>query len=168
MPGKPTLPPIYRHLTPVQVPDEILGLLNDPYIFSNSGDLTTKEILKRFQDRRGQISITDVNEVYNRNENSSRPPARRVETDPAVWSGEATVRTIQEPPMVHAQNGPGTPPNRWRGRPDMANPSPYATGSQFNQSDSQLDNNDHNQRREWRNSGWRQQQGSGLGVSGNS
>ncbi|KAI5466678.1 hypothetical protein BGZ63DRAFT_4880 [Mariannaea sp. PMI_226] len=148
-----------------QVPDEILGLLNDPYIFSNSGDLSTKEILKRFQDRRGQISITDVNEVYNRNDNTSRPPARRVETDPAVWSGEATVRTIQEPPAVHSHNGPGTPPNRWRGRPDMANPSPY--GSQFNQSDSQLDNSDHNQRREWRNSGWGRQ-GGGLGVSGNS
>lgn len=152
-----------------QVPDEILGLLNDPYIFSNSGDLSTKDILKRFQDRRGQISISDVNEVYNRQDSSTRPPARRVETDPAVWQGEATVRTIQEPPMVHSQNGPGTPPNRWRGRNDGPNPSPYG-GSQFNQSDSQLDNSEHSQRREWRNSnsGWRQQGNGGLGVSGNS
>ncbi|KAF4985126.1 hypothetical protein FDECE_16800, partial [Fusarium decemcellulare] len=149
-----------------QVPDEILGLLNDPYIFSNSGDITTKEILKRFQDRRGQISITDVNEVYNRQDNSTRPPARRVETDPAVWQGEATVRTIQDPSMPYANNGPGTPPTRWRGRNDLANPSPYGA-NQFNQSDSQLDNVEHSRRREWRNSGMARQ-GSGLGVSGNS
>ncbi|KAK7409187.1 Rho-type GTPase activating protein Rga1 [Neonectria punicea] len=153
-----------------QVPDEILGLLNDPYIFSNSGELSTKDILKRFQDRRGQISIADVNEVYNRQDNSTRPPARRVETDPAVWQGEATVRTIQEPSMVHTQNGPGTPPARWRGRNDMTNPSPYGNANQFNQSDPQLDNSEHSQRREWRNSnsaGWGRQ-GGGLGVSGNS
>ncbi|KAM5356173.1 hypothetical protein ACJ41O_002819 [Fusarium nematophilum] len=150
-----------------QVPDEILGLLNDPYIFSNSGDITTKEILKRFQDRRGQISITDVNEVFNRPDNSTRPPARRVETDPAVWQGEATVRTIQDPSMPYANNnGPGTPPNRWRGRNDLGHPSPYGA-NQFNQSDSQLDNTEHSQRREWRNSGWGRQ-GSGLGVSNNS
>lgn len=149
-----------------QVPDEILGLLNDPYIFSNSGEITTKEILKRFQDRRGQISITEVNEVYNRQDNSTRPPARRVETDPALWQGEASVRPMQDPPMPHANNGPGTPPTRWRGRNDLANPSPYAA-NQFNQSDSQLDSAEHSRRREWRNSGLARQ-GSGLGVSGNS
>ncbi|KAF4977423.1 hypothetical protein FZEAL_6052 [Fusarium zealandicum] len=146
-----------------QVPDEILGLLNDPYIFSNSGDMTTKEILKRFQDRRGQISIADVNEVYNRQDNSTRPPARRVETDPAVWQGEATVRTIQDPSMPYASNGTGTPPTRWRARNDGGNPSPYGA-NQFNQSDSQLDNVEQGRRREWRNSGVGRQ-GSGLGVS---
>lgn len=144
-----------------QVPDEILALLSDPYIFSNSGEMSTKEILKRYQDRRGQISITEVNEVYNRQDSSTRPPPRRVETDPSLWQGEATVRTIQDPPpMPYANNnnGPGTPPQRWGG---MAHPSPYA--NQFNQSDSQLDN-DHTPRRDWRNSGWGRQ-GSGLGVS---
>ncbi|KAM0343364.1 hypothetical protein ACHAPU_008685 [Fusarium lateritium] len=150
-----------------QVPDEILGLMNDPYIFSNSGDLTTRDILKRFQDRRGQISITDVNEVYNRQDNSTRPPARRVETDPAIWQGEATVRTIQDPSMPYpSNNGQGTPPARFRGRNDLANASPYGS-TQFNQSDSQLDSAEHSRRREWRNSGLGRQ-GSGLGVSGNS
>ncbi|KAF4500032.1 Rho-type GTPase-activating 1 [Fusarium agapanthi] len=149
-----------------QVPDEILGLMNDPYIFTNSGDLTTKDILKRFQDRRGQISIADVNEVYNRQDNSTRPPARRVETDPAVWQGEATVRTIQDPSMPNPSNGHGTPPARFRGRNDLGNASPYGV-NQFNQSDSQLDSAEHSRRREWRNSGMGRQ-GSGLGVSGNS
>jgi hypothetical protein len=142
--------------------------MNDPYIFSNSGDLTTRDILKRFQDRRGQISIADVNEVYNRQDNSTRPPARRVETDPAIWQGEATVRTIQDPSMPYSNtnNGQGTPPARFRGRNDLANTSPYGV-NQFNQSDSQLDSAEHSRRREWRNSGLGRQ-GSGLGVSGNS
>lgn len=105
--------------------------------------------------------------MYNRQDNSTRPPARRVETDPAVWQGEATVRTIHDPSMPYANNGvSGTPPSRFRGRPDMGNPSPYGA-SQFNQSDSQVDNLEHSQRREWRNSGF-SRQGSGLGVSGNS
>ena len=107
-----------------------------------------------------------MNEVYNRQDNSGRPPPRRVETDPAVWQGEATVRTIQDPTIPYANNhhGPGTPPQRWRGREDMPHPSPYA--NQFNHSDSHLDNSEHSQRRDWRNSAWRQQ-GGGLGVSNN-
>lgn len=155
----------------LKVPDEILALLSDPYIFSANGDLTTKEILRRFQERRGQISITEVNEVYNRQDNSSRPPPRRVETDPALWQGEASVRHVHETttpygvsPLGSAQPSQhGTPPTggRWRG---PSEPGPYT--SQFNHSDSNLDSPE-NQRRDWRNSGWGRQ-GSGLGVSNNS
>lgn len=108
-----------------------------------------------------------MNEAYNRQDNSTRPPARRVETDPAVWQGEASVRPMQDPPMPYANNGPGTPPTRWRGRNDLANPSSPYGANQFNQSDSQLDNTEHSRRREWRNSGLARQ-GSGVGVSGNS
>lgn len=148
-----------------QVPDEILALLNDPYLFSSSGELTTKEIMKRFQERRGQVSIADVNEVYNRQESSTRPPPRRVETDPALWQGEASVRHVQETPPYGAsphgpQQGPPSNGGRFRG---PSEPGPYS--SQFNQSDSHIDSPD-NQRREWRNSNWGRQ-GGGLGVSGN-
>jgi hypothetical protein len=151
-----------------QVPDEILSLLYDPHIFSSSGELTSKEIMKRYQERRGQISIGDVNEVYNRPDNSTRPPPKRVETDPAVWQGEASVRHVQDPAMPPPTYGTpggtpqGTPPqSRWRG---PSEPSPYRGG--YNHSDTQLDS-DQSQRRDWRNSGWGRQ-GGGLGVSGNS
>lgn len=45
----------------------------------------------------------------------------------------------------------------------MVPPSPY---NQVNHSDTQLDNPEHHQRRDWRNSGWGRQ-GGGLGVSNN-
>lgn len=144
------------------MPDSLLSLLNDPYLFSNSGETTTKEIMKRFQDRRGQISITDVNEAYNRPDNT-RPPPRRVETDPSLWQGETTVRTIHEPSVPYASSGQGTPPQRFRNPEDQ--PSPYQ--SQYDHSDSNLESSEHSQRRDWRNSGWGQQ-GNGLGVGGNS
>jgi hypothetical protein len=149
-----------------QVPLDVLALLNDPYFFNNTGDVTTKEILKRFQDRRGQVSLMDVNEVYNRGDNTTRPPPRRVETDPTVWQGETTVRPVQDPPVPYANSSnQGTPPQRpWRGGPE-GHGSPYA--NKFNHSDSHLDNTEHSQRREWRNSAWGRQ-GSGLGVGGNS
>lgn len=147
-----------------QVPDDILTLLNDPYLFANNGEITTKEILKRFQDRKGQVSIAD-HEVYNKQESSSRPPARRIDTDPALWQGETTVRPVQDVPLPYARPGQGTPPQRHPGREEGSYPSPYRN-QQYNHSDSQLDKNEQHQRREWRNSGWGRQ-GSGLGV-GNS
>ncbi|KAG9255130.1 RhoGAP domain-containing protein [Emericellopsis atlantica] len=144
-----------------QVPDEILTLLFDQSLFASPGEITTKEILRRYQDRKGQIA--DINEIHNRPDNSSRPPPRRVETDPALWSGEASVRHVQEPPMAYGQSPQGTPPKgRWRG---PSEPGPMK--QEFNHSDSQLSSAEHSQRREWRNSGWGRHN-NGLGVSGNS
>jgi hypothetical protein len=146
-----------------QVPDDILSLLNDPYLFANNGEITTKEILKRFQDRKGQVSIAD-HEVYNKQESSSRPPARRIDTDPSVWKGETTVRPVQDVPRPFAGHGQGTPPQRHLGREDGPYPSPYRN-QQYNHSDSQIDNAEQHQRREWRNSGWGRQGGLGVGNS---
>ncbi|UNI15065.1 Rho-type GTPase activating protein Rga1 [Purpureocillium takamizusanense] len=147
-----------------QVPDELLTLLNDPYLFSNNGEVTSKEILRRFQDRRGQLPPAEINEVYKRQDTSTRSPPRRVETDPSVWQGERTVRPVQDPAMpAAAYSGHGTPPREWAVQGD--HPSPYNT--RFNHSDSQLDNSEHSQRGEWRNSAWGRR-GGGLGVGGNS
>lgn len=145
------------------MPDDVLTLLADPHIFTSSSEVTTKEILKRFQERRGQIAITDVNEVYNRQDNSTRPPPRRVETDPSVWQGESSVRHVQEPPMPYANSSrQGTPPQqRYRG---PSEPSPV---SHFDHSDGPGDGPEHHHRRDWRNSAWGRQ-GGGLGVGGNS
>ncbi|POR38884.1 Rho-type GTPase-activating protein 1 [Tolypocladium paradoxum] len=150
-----------------QVPDELLTLLNDPYLFSNSGDITTKEILKRFQDRRGQIPVTEISAVFNRQDNSTRSPPRRAETDPSVWQGERSVRPVQDPAVPNAvYSGQGTPPQRWGGPGEHASPSPY-NNSRFNHSDGNLENSEHSQRGEWRNSAWGRR-GGGLGVGGNS
>ncbi|RDA83586.1 hypothetical protein CP532_4754 [Ophiocordyceps camponoti-leonardi (nom. inval.)] len=151
-----------------QVPDELLNLLNDPYLFSNSGEITTKEILRRFQDRRGQVPTIDVGEVYNRQDSSTRSPPRRVETDPAVLQGEktVTVRPVMDPA---AYSGQETPPNKWQQQQQhgpVDQPSLY-DGDRLNRSDSHLDSSDHSQRGEWRNSAWGRR-GGGVGVGGNS
>jgi len=71
---------------------------------------------------------------------------------------------VQDPAMPPAAYaGQGTPPQRWPGQGD--HPSPYNT--RFNHSDSHLDNSEHSQRGEWRNSAWGRR-GGGLGVGGNS
>jgi hypothetical protein len=143
-----------------------MDLLNDPYIFNSNGELSQKEIIKRFQDRGVQRPYNEVNEVYNRQDNSTRPPPRRVDTDPSVWQQESSVRPMQEPPIPYGNPGPGTPPQKWRSHED-GHHSPY--NQQFDRSDPQLDNPDNGQRREWRNSGWGAQgrPNGGVGITGN-
>lgn len=79
-------------------------MLNDPSLFASN---TTKDILKRFHELQGRPMppTSDVKEVYNRQDMSTRPPPRRVDTDPALWQQERSVRPIQEPPAVYG--GPG-------------------------------------------------------------
>ncbi|KAL0938923.1 rho GTPase activator [Colletotrichum truncatum] len=150
------------------VPDELMHLVNDPFVFGgNSVDLTTKDILKRYQDRIGQRpGYGEVNEAFNRPDNSTRPPPRRVETDPALWQQqESSVRPVQEPPIpvYNNQPHPNTPPQRWRGQEENGHPSPY--GNQFESSDTEGPTDA--QKREWRNSAaWGRQNG-GVGVGGN-
>jgi hypothetical protein len=158
----------------MQVPDDILALLNDTTIFgSSNSELTTKEILKRFQDRKGQMPVVEISEVYNRADNSTRPPPRRVETDPAVWQEETTVRPVQDVPMppymVSGASTPSGPPGA-RGQEDMGHlgqPSTPWKNQHFNRSDGHVDSPTHGTRKEWRNSGCGRQ-GNGLGVGGNS
>lgn len=131
--------------------------MSDPSLFAGMQDLTGKEFVKRYNERRQQISITNGNEAFNRPENATRPPPRRVETDPTLWQGETTVRTIHDPSVSSGS----TPPGLWKNPDDQ--PSPYH--SQNNSFHNDENSNNHSQRRDWRNSGWGRQ-GSGLGVSG--
>ncbi|KAG5995474.1 hypothetical protein E4U52_008267 [Claviceps spartinae] len=153
-----------------QVPDELLTLLHDPYIFSNnsnSGEVTTKEILKRYQDRRGgQAPAGEISEAYNRPDVSSRSPPKRVETDPAVWQGERTVRRVQDGASshsIHHEQG-NSPQKRAPGPAEQPPSSPY--NPRFNHSDGHLSSSG-GQRGEWRNSAWGRR-GGGLGVGGDS
>lgn len=86
------------------MPDEIGVLLGDPHLFASS---TTKDILRRFHELQGRPMppASEFKEVYNKQDNSTRPPPRRVDTDPALWQQEHSVRPIQEPPAVYT--GPG-------------------------------------------------------------
>ncbi|KAG6008956.1 hypothetical protein E4U21_003506 [Claviceps maximensis] len=147
-----------------QVPDELLTLLHDPYIFSNSSENSTKDILKRFQDRRGQAPTGELAEAYNRPDVSSRSPPKRVETDPSVWQGERTVRRVQDGPPTSFNQEQGASPQKWPPGPEDHPSSPY--NARFNHSDGHLSSSD-GQRGEWRNSAWGRR-GGGLGVGGDS
>jgi hypothetical protein len=144
-------------------------MLNDPYLFNNNGEITTKEILKRFQDRQGQRAsghASDSSEVpYNRQDMSTRPPPRRVDTDPSLWQQESTAQRMQEPSLPYTNPGQSTPPQAWRARDEgPGHLSPY--NQQFD-SDPQLTPGDgDSQRREWRNSG-RGYQNSGVTMGNN-
>ncbi|KAH7035293.1 RhoGAP domain-containing protein [Microdochium trichocladiopsis] len=121
------------------VPVELMDILGDSSLFSNSGEITTKEILKRIESRAvsGGVRQYDV-EYAGRQDANRRPLATRVETDPIAWQKESSVRPIQEPAYPSGQN-PGTPPQKWR-NPD------------FPRGDDGLDPPDKSQRREWRQS----------------
>lgn len=158
----------------MQVPDEVMDLMEDPFVIAGAAnaDLSTKEILKRYQDRMGQRPPVEVNEVHNRWDNSSRPPPTRIDTDPAAYKEARSVRPVQDPPMPsYGNNNPnqGTPPQQmWQGPGDAGHSrtSPYKH-EPYNHSDPQLEHSDGSQRRQWRNSGWGGQS-SGVGVGGNS
>lgn len=139
-----------------------MQLMDDPFVIAGgtNADLSTKEILKRYQDRMGQRpAINEIGEVHNRQDNSSRPPPTRVDTDPTLFTQASSVRPVQEPPVPQGHPNNGTPPHMWRGPSDLAaQPSPYR-----NNSEPQVERSENGQQREWRNSGWGRQNG-GVGV----
>ncbi|KAI0140987.1 RhoGAP-domain-containing protein [Hypoxylon sp. NC0597] len=133
------------------VPAELMDILSDSTLFMNNSEITTKEILKRIESRaaNGLPRQYDSTEFVKQQE-SRRPLATRVATDPATWHQESSVRPVQEPtiPFTTPQ---GAPPQNWR-KPDNGQPPHPA------QYDTQLSEN--GQRREWRNSGWAKQNSS--------
>ncbi|KAK4158139.1 hypothetical protein C8A00DRAFT_28850 [Chaetomidium leptoderma] len=164
------------------IPDDLVDILNDQALFNSSGDLTTKEILKKFSDRtangfgpRHHVEVTEVG--GGRHEIPTRPPPRRVETDPAQWQQESSARPIQEPTIPPFVGPPhvGTPPPK-RGPYDAPPPqqSPYGPLEQGATATAAGPPPEGNGRgggggggggqppqREWRNSGWGRQD-SGL------
>lgn len=98
-------------------------ILNDSSLFSNSADITTKEILKRYGDRAKAPQISSgpsgpggghaQSDSFNRN--AEMPNPQRVDTDPnmaTAWQNESSVR------HVGGEGGLG-------GAPSL----PYASGS---------------------------------------
>ncbi|EFX02458.1 Rho GTPase activator [Grosmannia clavigera kw1407] len=148
------------------VPDDLVDVLNDPMLFSNNGEITTKEILKRFGDRTGNSAggrpYGQVGEVMNRHDSTTRPLARRVETDPSVWKEETSVRPVQDVPNGNNSNfppyssGPNqSSPTRWQGQDEPKGVTPpFQAQHELADPDGQLQGPDRTTKREWRNSGW--------------
>ncbi|KAI1174981.1 rho-type GTPase-activating protein 1 [Nemania sp. FL0916] len=123
------------------VPAEIMGILSDSSLFSNNGDITTKEILKRIEGRapNGGPRQYDGTEFASGQGSNRRAMATRVDTDP----------TLLQEPTIPFTTTQGTPPPQWRHPPDSSD-IPHA--EQYERSGTPLA--EHAQRKEWRNSGW--------------
>ena len=123
-----------------QVPEDLQSILNDSSLFNNSGDITTKEILKRYGDiaanggPRHTVETTTHHPLRSR-DGSGRahaPVVTRVDTDNSqngTWQNETSVRHVQEP---SASFGAGlssqtTPPQQpWGVGEEFEHPSPYS------------------------------------------
>jgi hypothetical protein len=141
-------------------------LSDQSLLYSKDGEITTKEILKRFGDRRvngSQPQFGDASELMQRHhEIANRPPPRRIETDPSAWQSETSVRTVQQEPTLPYISQQQTPPQqKWRGPDDGGNHSPYSQHQSFNGSTENLDRGTPGGQprppREWRNSGYSRQ-----------
>ncbi|KAK4635237.1 Rho-type GTPase-activating protein 1 [Fulvia fulva] len=95
-----------------EVPEDLAMILNDSSLFSNSADITTKEILKRYGDRAKAPTVNSAQPTIAAVHNgatsppSSAPVVTRVDTDPyqqSAWQNESSVRHVGGDPM--------TPPN---------------------------------------------------------
>ncbi|KJX95929.1 rho-GTPase-activating protein [Zymoseptoria brevis] len=102
-----------------EVPEDLAMILNDSSLFSNSADITTKEILKRYGDRAkaptANTSSGTPNIVVNGTSSpqASAPVVTRVDTDPHqqnAWQNESSVRHVAGDAM--------TPPNLPYGNPN--------------------------------------------------
>ena len=122
----------------LQVPEDLALILNDSSLFSNSADITTKEILKRYGDRAKAPTVSSpafnssygtygvaASPVPGQTPNTGGTPvAHRVDTDPnmaTAWKNESSVRHVgsETPPALpyanrNSQESNGSP-NRGSG-----------------------------------------------------
>lgn len=92
-------------LIPLQVPEDIISVLNDSEVFNNMPEVTTKEILKRYgeiaKNVRPELNSPRTYDTSSINSNSraGAPVVTRVDTDPNqmhAWQKETSVRHIQQ------------------------------------------------------------------------
>lgn len=167
------------------MPEDLQSILNDSSLFNNPGDITTKEILKRYGDLaanggpRHQVETTQA--PLRSKEGSGRahaPVVTRVDTDTSqanAWQKESSVRHVQDPSLNQggSSNQNTSPQQQWQGD-EFENPSAYSqTGFPSRDGNGTPDNqrdgaNNGGGQRGWRNSNWgaRPQQNGSLGVTG--
>ncbi|ATZ57587.1 Bclrg1 [Botrytis cinerea B05.10] len=175
-----------------EVPEDLQSILNDPVLFNNTSDITTKEILKRYGDisaSGGVRHTVETTEGTGHRDGNGRPLApvvTRVDVDPAnnAWQKESSVRHVQDA-QVGGQGNQNMNPNReWQGgegpelqhppqiyreertrTPDLGNGNGHGLGGE------RSGDRERGDRREYRNSnsGWgpgRPPQNGGVGVTG--
>jgi hypothetical protein len=138
------------------VPGDLIDILNDPSLFSsNNGEITTKEIIKKYGTLRyGDAALE-----------AGRPIVRRVETEPSTWPAEATAKPVydpnmHEPSMPFASPGAQVTPPQSFGQHEDGRSSPYGQHM-----DGNANGGDARQpRREWRNSGWGRPNGGSVSA----
>lgn len=156
-----------------EIPEDLQSILNDPTLFNNSSDITTKEILKRYGDIGANCVARQFMESeplsVRRAKDSSQalaPVFTQVDVDPSqaqAWQKEASVRHIQESTANNQtsfqQNGAFQ--QEWHMDKIKHPPSPYAT--RINTPDSPHGN----PRGDYSNTEWgRPQQNDSVGVAG--
>ncbi|KAF7876910.1 uncharacterized protein EAF02_008130 [Botrytis sinoallii] len=175
-----------------EVPEDLQSILNDPVLFNNTSDITTKEILKRYGDisaSGGVRHTVETTEATGHRDGNGRPLApvvTRVDVDPAnnAWQKESSVRHVQDA-HIGGQGNQNMNPNReWQGgegaelqhppqiyreernrTPDLGNGNGHGHGGE------RSGDRERGDRREYRNSnsGWgpgRPPQNGGVGVTG--
>lgn len=146
------------------MPEDLQSILSDPSLFNSSGDITTKEILKRYGDLgqnggpRHQVETeTSVNK--SNDQRGQVPVMTRVDTDPSMnsWQNkESSVRHVQDNSHYGTASTHNTPPQpQWN-----SNDQPSPHGHRNEMSDN------HEQRRDHRNSGWGRPTNGSVGVTG--
>ncbi|KAK4545738.1 hypothetical protein LTR36_002692 [Oleoguttula mirabilis] len=100
-----------------EVPEDLAMILNDSSLFSNSAEITTKEILKRYGDRAKAPTVNSQHPGTPSAHNgttSPSPMATRVDTDPHMqnaWQNESSVRHVgSDREGLGAGPGGQTPP----------------------------------------------------------
>ena len=102
-----------------QVPQDLQSILTDTALFNGSADITTKEILKRYEHigktASQQLTSTTIEGTSVRNSSgrgTNAPVATRVDTDPSqatAWQLQSSVRHVQGPSGI-PQGGPTSSP----------------------------------------------------------
>ncbi|KAF2836332.1 RhoGAP-domain-containing protein [Patellaria atrata CBS 101060] len=84
-----------------EVPEDLSSILNDSSLFENGGEITTKEILRRYGDigKVPQPTVGHSNSTGSRTrgDRSSAPVVTRVDTNPHQWQNETSVRHVAGP-----------------------------------------------------------------------
>ena len=118
-----------------EVPEDIQIILSDPTVFSDSAEMSTKEIIKRLDDfkKGGQLRKTGTmpqDSTRTRSSHGSNPVVVATQDNAPAWHAETQVRTATgsnyNTPGV-AQNGfYGTPGSQYGSRDSFgANGSPH-------------------------------------------
>ena len=102
------------------MPEDLALILNDSSLFSNSADITTKEILKRYGDR-AKAPVVSSGHAFNSSKPDSYgdasspvpPVAHRVDTDhnmQTAWQNESSVRHVGSDANIGQSATPPTLP----------------------------------------------------------